>query len=158
LDLLPESPMILDAVKKSFFSQKPYNPEFFASFWNIFDPKGYSVYSITHLYDADNKVLYMTGNLVGGFLQRAEDCRKYAMGVLNILGADEENPPFYITGCWLFRGLGLPKEMKDCPDSESYTWTQLDCTTSEGRKQFEALFTAGDFGTNKKVLDRRYFK
>jgi len=99
----------------------------------------------------------MTGNLIGGFLQRAEDCRKYAMGVLNIIGKDEDTAPFKITGAWLFRGVGIPKEMKECPDSESYVWTIVNPSDAAQRKLVEDLFTAEAFGSDQ-CLDRRYFK
>lgn len=101
----------------------------------------------------------MTGNAVGGFIQRCDAVRKYALGVMNICGnKDEETGPFSITGCWLFRGNEVPKEMlEENPDSEYYTWKKLD-TGSVGDKavikeQFMAEKIAG-----VDVLDRRYFK
>jgi elongation factor 1-gamma len=158
LDLLPESKMSLDAVKKLFFSEKPFNPSFFASFWSIFDPQGYSIYTITYKYDDENKILFMTGNAVGGFIQRAEEVRKYAFGTLSIIGKDEDTPPYKIVGSWIFRGADIPKEMQECDDYSYYNWTKVDSTKPDVRKRIEALFTAESLGAAENVIDRRYFK
>jgi elongation factor 1-gamma len=157
LDLLPESKMSLDATKKLMFSERPYNPKFFAEFWKNFDNAGYSIWTIKYKYDDENKIFFMTGNLIGGFVQRAEDVRKYAMGVVNIVGKDEDTPPFKINGAWLFRGVGIPNEMKECPDSEHYEWSRVDVTKADQRKLVEDLFTADTIQGNAN-LDRRYFK
>jgi len=158
LDLLPESAMSLDAVKKQFFSEKPFNPNFFPGFWTTFDPVGYSIWTITYKYDDENKVLFMTGNAVGGFVQRAEDVRKYAFGVLDIIGKDEDTPPYKIVGSWIFRGQEIPKEMQDCDDCSYYNWTKADTSKPDARKRITALFTADALGPNENVIDRRYFK
>jgi len=159
LDTLAESKMNLDAVKKLFFSEKPFNPSFFSSFWSTFDPVGFSVYTITYNFDEENKILFMTGNAVGGFIQRAEDVRKYAFGTLSIIAKDEESPPYRIVGCWIFRGPGIPKEMMDCDDYSYYVWTKVDTSKAEVRKRIEALFTADSLGgPTETVIDRRYFK
>jgi len=159
LDLLPESKMNLDAVKKLFFAEKPFSPSFFNSFWTTFDPAGFSIYTITYNFDEENKILFMTGNAVGGFIQRAEDVRKYAFGTLSIIAKDEESPPYRIVGSWIFRGPGIPKEMQDCDDYSYYVWTKVDSSKAEVRKRIEALFTADSLGgPNDNVIDRRYFK
>jgi len=158
LDLLPESKMHLDTVKKLFFSEKPFNPTFFSQFWTIFDPVGYSIYTITYKYDEENKILFMTGNAVGGFVQRAEEVRKYAFGVLVITGKDEETPPYKIVGSWIFRGQAVPKEMLECDDYAYYNWTKVDTTQAAVRSRVEALFTADSLGENEAAIDRRYFK
>jgi len=151
--------MSLDAVKKIFFAEKPFNPSFFNSFWTTFDPAGFSIYTITYKYDDENKILFMTGNAVGGFIQRAEDVRKYAFGTLSIIGKDEESPPFKIVGSWIFRGAAIPKEMLDCDDYSYYNWTKVDTTKTDVRKRIEALFTADSLGgADENVIDRRYFK
>jgi len=150
--------MSLDAVKKLFFSEKPFNPSFFSSFWSIFDPQGYSIYTITYKYDDENKILFMTGNAVGGFIQRAEEVRKYAFGTLSIIGKDEDTPPYKIVGSWIFRGADIPKEMQECDDYSYYNWTKVDSTKPDVRKRIEALFTAESLGAAENVIDRRYFK
>jgi len=160
LDLLPESPMILDATKKHFFSSKPPPEDFFKTFWQGFDPKGYCMYHIKYKFDAENTVYFMTQNALGGYIQRSDDCRKYAFGVLNMYGADENKAPFKLNGAWIFRGPEIIKEMKEVPDSEYYTWTRLDHTVEADRQLFEKVWL-GESPSEAKgdtLFDRRYFK
>jgi len=160
LDSLPESPMgHIDVSKKLMFSQRPYLPNFFELHFPKFDPAGFSWFTCNYNYNAENKVLYMTGNAIGGFIQRCDAVRPYALGVMNISGnADEETPPFTISGAWMFRGVGIPREMKEeNPDSEYYVWTQIDVSKPEGQKLIKDQFTAAAFPSGQ-VLDRRFFK
>jgi len=101
----------------------------------------------------------MTGNAVGGFIQRAEDCRKYAFGTLSIIGRDEDTPPYKIVGCWIFRGQEVPQEMQAVDDYSYYNWTKVDTSVAASRKRVEALFTADVLnGADETIIDRRYFK
>jgi len=161
LDLLPARTMILDAEKKLLFNQRPWNPEFFKSFWNDFDAQGFSIYFTTYNYNSENKIYFMTCNLIGGFLQRCDDARRYALGVMVLAGNDEDEPPFEVYGVWIFRGPGIPQEIKDNPDSEYYTFTKLDSTKPADRQKVETYFFADSVPASKgdlKVLDRRFFK
>jgi elongation factor 1-gamma len=162
LDLLPASTMSLDAEKKHLFSQRPWNPEFFKTFWTNFDPKGYSIYFANYNYNHENRVYFMTCNLIGGFLQRCDDVRRYGLGVMVLAGNDEDAPPFEVSGVWVFRGDNVPQEMKDNPDSEYYTFTKLDPSKPADRQKVETLFFSDDVpaskGGNLKVLERRFFK
>jgi elongation factor 1-gamma len=158
LDSLPESKMIMDSVKKLFFSEKPFNKTFFSQFWNIFDPAGYCIYTITYKFDDENKILFMTGNAVGGFIQRAENVRKYAFGTVMIVAKDEDSPPLRIVGSWIFRGSDIPKEMQACDDYSYYNWTKVDTSKNDSRKRVESLFTANALGPYDKGLYRRYLK
>ncbi len=160
LDLLPESPMgHIDTTKKLMFSQRPILPNFFDLHYPQFDNKGFVWFTCHYNYNDENKVYYMTGNAVGGFIQRSDAVRKYALGVMNILGnPDEETPPFPICGAWMFRGTEIPKEMtEENPDSEYYTWKKIDVSTPEGQAAVKEQFMAEKInGIN--VLDRRFFK
>jgi len=157
LDSLPKSTMVLDSVKKLYFEHKADFAKFFPVFWPQYDAEGYSIWVSKYNYDADNKVFFMTCNLVNGFIQRLEELRKYAFGVLTIVGKDEDNGPYPMTGAWIFRGKGLPTKWTECPDSEYYTMTQLDVSTPEGRKTFEDHMI-GEQLLGQAVLERRYFK
>lgn len=159
LDALAPSPMILDAIKKLAWSQKPFLADFFEQLWPQFDAAGYSWFTCVYNYNSDNKVFYMTGNAVGGFIQRSDACRKYALGVMNIAGnADEETPPFLISGAWMFRGPEVIAEMKEeNPDSEYYTWVKMDVSKEEDRQKIKEQFLAEQLG-GQAVLDRRFFK
>jgi len=162
LDLLPASPMHLDTIKKLLFSQRPWNPDFFKEFWPQFDAQGYSIYFSSYNYNHENRVYFMTCNLIGGFLQRCDELRRYGLGVMVLAGNDEENPPFEVSGVWIFRGLEIPREMKENPDSEYYTFHRLDNNNTDDRAKVETFFFADDVPASKggklKVLERRFFK
>jgi elongation factor 1-gamma len=163
LDSLPKSPMIFDVVKKDFFAEKPYNKNFFNNFWNQFDAAGYSLFEQLYNYNNENKVFYMTCNQLGGFLQRCDAVRKYAMGVMTIIGPSEDDGPYEVQGAWLFRGPKVPDEMMaENPDAEYYTWKKIDHTNDLDRVRFQAHFCANQLadttGKNMPVLERRYFK
>jgi len=99
----------------------------------------------------------MTGNAVGGFLQRLDKAREYMFGVLNISCKDEDTPPYYISGIWIFRGPEIPFEMKDCSDSEYYVWNRMDFSKEEDRKRLVEEFQSETL-KHGVVIDRRFFK
>jgi len=99
----------------------------------------------------------MTCNLIGGFLQRCDELRRYGLGVMILAGNDEDAPPFEVSGVWIFRGSNVPQEMKENPDSEYYTFTKLDSNNSEHRKKVENYFFGETIGPLK-VLEKRFFK
>jgi len=162
LDLLPASSMHLDTIKKLLFSQRPFNPDFFKEFWPQFDAQGYSIYFSSYNYNHENRVYFMTCNLIGGFLQRCDELRRYGLGVMVLAGNDEDAPPFEVSGVWVFRGLDVPREMKENPDSEYYTFTRLDNNNADHRAKVETFFFSDDVPASKggklKVLERRFFK
>jgi len=158
LSLLPPSTMELDSVKKLYFNQIPYNPNFFAEFWNIYDPAGYSVFTCMYKYNDENTVFWQTQNLVGGYIQRLDEGRKVSFGCMMLTGADEETKPWILQGTFIFRGPGVPEEvMEGNPQSEYYTWTKLDVSTDAGKAQFQELMM-GTTVEGRNVLERRYFK
>jgi len=152
--------MILDATKKLFFSSKPFNPAFWSEFWPKFDSNGYTFFTIKYKYDNENTVYFKSCNAIGGFIQRSDECRKYAFGVVNMYGKDEDIAPFHINGAWLFRGPGMIAEMKAVDDHEYFEWTKVDTSTAAGKAQVEKMYTGPNVGENSddKLLERRYFK
>jgi len=158
LDLLPPSALTLDAVKKTMWSEKPFNPKFFSDYiWKVFDAQGYSFWSGDYKYNEDNKSILLTSNLIGGYVQRCDEVRKYAMGAISIVSKDDDTPPFKIYTCFMFRGNEFPDEMNEVSDSEYYTWTKMDVSKEADRKNIERRFTA-DKIDNLPVQDRRYVK
>jgi len=150
--LLPETTMNLDATKKLFFKQRPINENFFEEFWPIFDDKGYCFYTMEYNYNAENTILFQAQNLLGGYLQRAESCRKFTFGCIMLCAESEEKPPFKACGIWLFRGIDMIPEMKSHVSAEYYTWKK-----TEDRDLIKKLFM-DEVVPNGKVIDRRYFK
>jgi len=167
LDLLPASPMIFDATKKLFYSERPYNKAFFPAFWGpakneeakmtTFDPSGYSVWTCRYKYEDEFTQYFLAQNLLGGFVQRLDKLRKYGMGCLMLTGESDEKKPWRLIGVWMFRGQGIPAEMNECDDSEHYNFVKLDMSTDANKKLFQDYLT-GDVVDGLQVLDRRNFK
>jgi elongation factor 1-gamma len=154
---LPKSTMDLDATKKLYFSKLPFNPDFWNEFWPTFDKEGFSFWSATYNYDDENTVFFQSQNHLGGFLQRADECRKFAFGVMFLYGVDEDTPPYRTAGCWLFRGDDLTPEMKEHPSSEYFTWTKLSTESDEDKETIRNFFQADSF-RGQHILDRRFLK
>jgi len=152
--------MSMDAIKKLFFNKKPFNPDFWAEFWSKFDDKGYSLFVTRYKFNAENTEYLKTCNLIGGFFQRAEDCRKYAFGVVNLCGKDDETPPFTLNGAWLFRGPDVIPDMREVSDSEYFDWVRVDSKSAPARVMVELMFTGPNPSetSEHQLLERRYFK
>lgn len=160
LDDLPPSSLDLDTTKKLAFSARPVLQDFFEKLWPQWDNAGYCWFTCDYNYNADNKEFWKLGNVLGGFIQRSDACRKYAMGTIQASGPEDEegSGPWTVNGVWLFRGSDMLAEMKEeNPDAEYYTWSKVDVTTDAGKKKVKEYFLAPEVN-GLKVLDRRYFK
>jgi len=103
-------------------------------FWEMLDRTGYTLWHQKYKFNAENKRDFMTSNLVAGFIQRSEEVRKYAFGVMHVLNTEA---PFEVEGVWLMRGTDV-KAMLDCnPDGEYYDWERID-PESEASRQLVA--------------------
>lgn len=49
-------------------------------FWEMFDAEGWSLWICRYKFNEENTRLFMTSNLVGGFVQRSGEIRKWAFG------------------------------------------------------------------------------
>jgi elongation factor 1-gamma len=78
LDDLPPSKMVLDAWKRE-YSNAPNGDCTLAMpyFWDNYDKEGYSLWFCNYNFNDECKVAFMTSNLVGGFIQRSDELRKY---------------------------------------------------------------------------------
>jgi elongation factor 1-gamma len=143
LELLPPSKFDLDEWKRT-YSNLDIRKEALPWFWEHYDPEGWSIWFSHYKYNDELKKLFMTNNLVGGFLQRLDKLRKWGFGSLLIFG---EEPSLEVSGCWLVRGTVLPEELYDNPDVEHYTWTKADPKDEATKKLIEAYWAwDGDFG------------
>ncbi len=79
LDNEKPSPFIGDVWKKLYSNSTDYN-ETMAKFWDMFDAEGWSLWIGRYNYNSENTHLFMTSNLVGGFIQRSDGIRKWAFG------------------------------------------------------------------------------
>ena len=62
-----------------------------AEFWKLFDPEGYSLWFVEYIKaPGEGKVVFLTNNLMNGFLQRLDHFRKYCYAIYGVYG-DEPN-------------------------------------------------------------------
>lgn len=105
LDLLPETPLVLDEWKK-LYSNAPDLRGALEEFWKLFDKEGWSIWHCHYeKIEGECEKVYMTNNMLNGFLQRMEAMRKYSFGYLGIYG---DEPDLEIVGVFFWRGLGVP--------------------------------------------------
>ena len=100
----------------------------------------------------------MSSNLVGGFFQRLERAKKYAFGSVCVLGEDNKNE---ISGVFVFRGNGIPFEVTDAADYESYEFKKMelnDATKKIVDEYFSWGENNGDVVQGKKFADGKIFK
>ena len=111
------------------------------TFWETFDQEGWSLWHQVYNYNDENKRIFMTMNAVGGFQQRSEEVRKWAFGVMDVLGTEETK--LEIKGIWLFRGDTVEHMKNANDDANWYTWTKLAgkglAPTDEVKKQVADL-------------------
>jgi elongation factor 1-gamma len=143
---LPKSAFIMDEWKRTYSNAKPNFRASMPWFWEHADKPGYTLWLQKYKYNSENKKDFMTSNLVGGFIQRSEEMRKYAFGMMHVLNAAA---PFEVEGLWLIRGAdeGLKLMLDSNPDAEYYvsgrragvavawgwassSWNWEGCTTS----------------------------
>ena len=108
-------------------------------FWKNFDPNGYSIWNVLYeKAEGEGKVLFLTSNLMNGFLQRLQHFRKYAFAVHGVYG---DEPNLEVRGVWVWRGTDIPKEIKDLDSYEYHKWIKLDPSKEEDRKKVEEYWT-----------------
>lgn len=161
-DHLPKSSMSMDGFK-TLYSNAPNDAngdrDYYAvmpEFWDkVYDPAGYSVWFATYNYNHENEAGFMTSNLVGGFVQRTDQIRKYAFGTMQVLN---EEKPFEVHGCWMFRGDSVQPMLEANPDAEYYTWTKADTTDPAVRARVNDYWCAYEVVDGKKIYDTKTFK
>jgi len=144
LDLLPPSSFNLDDWKRKYSNTDDTRGDACPYFWKNFDKSGWSIWTGKYKYNAELEKVFMTCNLVGGFLQRLDAVRKYGFGSIIIFG-EEKN--LVVSACFLLRGTELPQVFKEVEDSEVYEWTQVNTDNEASRKIVDSFWSwDGEFG------------
>ncbi|CAH8490960.1 unnamed protein product [Schistosoma rodhaini] len=135
---LPLGKFGMDAFKRVFSNMD--KEEAVSYFWDNFDPEAYSIWSCSYLFSDALTLMFMTGNLIEGFFQRAEKMSKYAFGIMRIFGEDNNNT---IKGVWVWAGTGLIFELDEDlqTDYESYSWEKLDHNAESTKALVHEYFT-----------------
>jgi len=154
LDQLPQSKYVLDEWKRR-YSNEDTRTKALPWFWENFDADGFCIYFADYKYNEENEVLFKTLNLVNGFFQRLEKLHKYGFGSVLICNDDK---PFEISTCWIFRGKEIPQEMLECEDQELYTWKRADTNDSATRELVSDYFAWDGKMGGKKFNQGKVFK
>lgn len=154
LDDLPPTKFNLDEWKRT-YSNNDTRTVAIPYFWQNYDPSGWSLWFGEYKYNNELEKVFMTANLLGGFVQRLDRLRKYGFGSLIIFG---EEPKLSIGLCFLVRGQVLPAEMTECDDCELYNWKKANVDNA-GDKELVNDYWAweGNFG-GKKFNQGKMFK
>lgn len=123
-------------------------------FWKIFDAEGWSIWRADYKYDEDNTVVFMTSNLVGGFIQRSGEIRKWLFGVMHVLN---EEKPFSVKGAFLIRGQDIAPLIECNPDAEYYQWTKLSLSDADKATVAE-MWCSETTIAGAKIQDSKVFK
>ena len=166
LDALPKSSFVLDTWKRVYSNAKDCyavmdkGNDFGPGFFESFDAAGWSVWFATYKYDEENTVGFKTSNLVGGFIQKSEEMRKYMFMVVQIAGTSSQQ---YIRGAALVRGQDIKPLIDANEMAENFEWVKMNVPPSEEeKKKLAELWCDGDNitvnGTKMPILDCKVFK
>jgi len=153
LDLLPPSKLIMDAWKRQYSNNEVADS--IKWFWENFDAEGYSLWKVQYKYNDELTAIFMSSNLIGGFFQRLERARKYAFGSMIVTGEANNNK---ITGYFLFRGQGIPAEVSEAADFESYSFVKADASQAQVRAEFNDYLAWEGPNLPGKFADGKIFK
>jgi len=159
MDRESPSKFSMDAWKKTYSNARDYKAAM-NTFWETFDKEGWSLWLQTYNYNEDNKRTFMTCNAVGGFQQRTDEIRRWAFGVMDVVGTEET--VLEIVGIWLLRGDTVDHMVNANDDANWYTWKKLAGKglepTDEVKAQVTAYWTEEDEVEGKPIQDSKVFK
>lgn len=159
MDKASPSKFSMDAWKKTYSNAKTYD-EAMAKFWETYDMEGWSLWYQNYNYNEENKRVFMTSNAVGGFQQRTDEIRKWAFGVMDVLGTEDTS--LEIKGIWLLRGDTVDHLKNANDDGNWYTWTKLAgpslAPTDEVKEQVKKFWCEENELEGKPIQDSKVFK
>jgi len=158
MDKSNPTPFVMDTWKKTYSNCGGDYKGAMNSFWETFDSAGWSIYRGDYNYNDELKVLFMSSNLIAGFIQRTEEIRKWLFGTMTLRG-DEAKKQMKISCYFLIRGDSIEPLIKCNDDAECYTWTKLNTPVSDADKQllFDYWCSEGPLD-GEACLDSRVYK
>ena len=155
MDREAPSPFIMDAWKKQYSNAASYE-DAMKWFWENLDANGFSLWQQVYKFQEENKRIFMTSNAVGGFQQRSDEVRKWAFGVMDVLGTEETS--LEIKGVWLLRGQTVEHLLTANDDANWYDWIKLDPTNEEHKKIVTDYWCSEETLEGKPIQDSKVFK
>jgi len=129
-------------------------------FWETVDLEGWSLWQQDYNYNEDNKRIFMTANAVTGFQQRTDEVRKWAFGVMDVLGTEETT--LEIKGVWLLRGDTVEHLQQANDDANWYSWKKIagqdTAITDEVKATVAAYWCSEEELEGKPIQDSKVFK
>eukprot|EP00698_Gefionella_okellyi_P023464 TRINITY_DN802_c0_g1_i1.p1 TRINITY_DN802_c0_g1~~TRINITY_DN802_c0_g1_i1.p1 ORF type:complete len:418 (-),score=103.11 TRINITY_DN802_c0_g1_i1:21-1274(-) len=153
LDLLPPPKIDMDSWKR-LYSNNDKTEAINKLFTEHYAPEDYTYYFCSYNYNDECRVLFMTQNMIAGYIQRLEKLHKYGFGTMLVLG---EAPKLKVVGCWMVRGNDMPAELKEVDDTSYYTWTKADPQNPADREKIIQYWT-GNVPGEKVDEDWRVYK
>jgi len=102
----------------------------------------------------------MTANAVTGFQQRTDEVRKWAFGVMDVLGTEETT--LEIKGVWLLRGDTVEHLQQANDDANWYSWKKIagqdTAITDEVKATVAAYWCSEEELEGKPIQDSKVFK
>jgi len=156
LDKSNPTPFVMDTWKKTYSNAEDYHVAM-ETFFSTFDADGWSIWRGDYKYNEECKVLFMTSNLIAGFIQRTEEIRKWLFGTLTIRGTEGES--MKITSYFLIRGDSIQPLIACNDDAECYEWTRVAVPVSEAdKKQLYDYWCSEGPLDGEACLDSRCYK
>lgn len=156
LDKEHPSPFVMDAWKKLYSNATDYDV-CMNQFWELFDASGYCLYICRYQDNASLKKIFMTSNLVSGFVQRSGEIRKWAFGVMQITGSEETS--IKVSGAWLLRGDSPQHLIQANDDANWYDWTKIATPVSDADKALiKEFWTSETTLEGEPIVDCKVFK
>ncbi|KAK2198435.1 bifunctional Elongation factor 1B gamma [Babesia duncani] len=135
----------LDVFKKLYSNCKgDLRTEVIPTLFKTFDDSCFTFYFVKYNKLEDEcKSELVTSNMLSGFLQRfANEFRKMAFGVMNVMGKDQD---FNIMGVLIIQGTALPECVITHPSYEFHSFTKLNHKDPMDQKIIADYFCESDF-------------
>lgn len=144
---------------KTLYVNAPKKQDALDFLWANWDANAFSFWRVRYdKLENECKKLFLTKNLMTGFISRAEPCRKHCLGVHGVYG---EELDFEIRGVWLWRGTDILEPMKEHEQFEVYQFKKLDPLVPQDKALIEEYWTKieeGDIVEGKKLQQPTCFK
>ena len=124
---------------KTFFVNEPDNEKKMQYLWEQFDENAMSIWHLTYdKLSSECKKLFLTNNLMTGFVDRAAHMRKYVFGVHDVLG---EPGNYNIKGVWMGYGVDELPLIRDHDQYDVYIYRKLDPKVEADKQLIIDYFT-----------------
>jgi elongation factor 1-gamma len=156
MDKENKSPFVMDAWKVKYSNEKGDYTDSMNYFWDNYDAEGWSIWRGEYKWNEEHEKLFMTSNLIGGFIQRTEEIRKWFFGTMTIRG--EEGKGMKVSGHFLIRGQEIQPLITCNDDAEQYNWTKYTTIDEKVKKELYDYWCSEGPLDGEPCLDSRVYK